>query len=177
MEAYLNLLVKQTIAWLPRLAVAMLILLLFWLLVTLVSRIIRGVSTRLELDENLSMLFLRSVRVGLWTLGLITMLGTLGVDVTAMVAGLGLTGFALGFALKDTISNLLSGVLILLYRPFRIGDIIGIAGFEGKVISIDLRYTVIQSEVNQIFIPNSKLFTDPLSVQNESKESQGIDKD
>ena len=164
MEHYLNLLTEQTIAWLPRVGLAVLILLLFWLMVKLVSNIIRRVTSRLALDENLSLLLLRSTRLGLWVLGLITSLGTLGVDVTAMVAGLGLTGFAVGFALKDTISNLLSGVLILLYRPFSIGDTIGISGFEGKVISIDLRYTVIQGETNKIFIPNSKLFTDPLSV-------------
>ena len=50
--------------------------------------------------------------------GLVTALGTLGVDVSALVAGLGLTGFALGFAVKDTISNILAGVLLLVYRPF-----------------------------------------------------------
>ena len=168
MDHYLNLLTEQTISWLPRIGGALLILLSFWILVKLVCRIVRSLTTRLELDESLSMLFLRSVRIGLWGLGLITVLGTLGVDVTAMVAGLGLTGFALGFALKDTISNLLSGVLILLYRPFQIGDRIGIGGFEGKVISIDLRYTVIQSDTDRIFIPNSKLFTEPLLVQKDA---------
>lgn len=168
MENYLKLFTEATIAWLPRIGGSVLMLLIFWLLVKLVSGIIHRIAVRLELDESLSMLFLRSIRVGLWTFGLITVLGTLGVDVTAMVAGLGLTGFALGFALKDTISNLLSGVMILLYRPFTLGDQIGIAGFQGKVISIDLRYTVIQSETDRIFIPNSKLFTDPLSVQSAS---------
>lgn len=100
----------------------------------------------------------------MWTLGLITIFGTLGVDITALVAGLGLTGFALGFALKDSISNMLAGVLILLYRPFNIGDMIKISGFEGKVMTIDLRYTVISSENNKVYIPNSKLFTEPLTV-------------
>ena len=170
MEHYLKLLAETTINWLPRIGGAVLMLLVFWLLVKLASRIIRAVAIRLELDENLSMLFLRSIRVCLWTFGLVTVLGTLGVDVTAMVAGLGLTGFALGFALKDTISNLLAGVLILLYRPFTIGDQIGIAGYQGKVISIDLRYTVIQSEAERIFIPNSRLFTDPLSVQEQANQ-------
>ncbi len=165
MDHYLNLLTDQAIAWLPRVGMAVLILLLFWLLVKLATNVIRGVTIRLGLEENLSILMLRSTRLGLWILGLITTFGTLGVDVTAMVAGLGLTGFALGFALKDTVSNLLSGVLILLYRPFTTGDTIGISGFEGRVISIDMRYTVIQSETDRIFIPNSKLFTDPLSVR------------
>ena len=97
-------------------------------------------------------------------LGFITALGTLGINVTALVAGLGLTGFALGFALKDTISNMLSGILILLYRPFRIGNTIKISGFEGEVVVIDLRYTELSSEGSKILIPNSKLFTDPITV-------------
>ncbi len=96
--------------------------------------------------------------------GFITALGTLGINVSALVAGLGLTGFALGFALKDTISNLLSGVLILLYRPFEKGNRIKISGYEGIVVSIDLRYTELESEGNKVLIPNSKLFTDSVTV-------------
>lgn len=164
MEKYLQILIEQAIGWLPKLGFAVLILFLFWLLIKLVSRVISGVAARMELDKNLSMLFVRAARVGLWTLGLITMFGTLGVDITALVAGLGLTGFALGFALKDSISNMLAGVLILLYRPFQIGDQIKISGYTGQVMSIDLRYTVISSDEQKVFIPNSKLFTEPLTV-------------
>ena len=70
----------------------------------------------------------------------------------------------MGFALKDTISNLLSGILILLYQPFKIGNTIKVSGYEGDVVSIDLRYTELNSEGNKILIPNSKLFTDPITV-------------
>ena len=48
--------------------------------------------------------------------------GTVGVDVSALVAGLGLAGFAIGFALRDAVSNTLAGVLVLMYQPFRVGD-------------------------------------------------------
>ena len=68
------------------------------------------------------MLLARAAKIALITLGAVTALGNLGVDVSAIVVGLGLTGFALGFALRDTISNLLAGVLILLYSPFEIGN-------------------------------------------------------
>lgn len=164
MENYLQILIEQAIGWLPRLGFAVLILFFFWLLIKVVSRLIAGVASRLELDTHLTMLFARAARVSLWTLGIITSLGTLGVDITALVAGLGLTGFALGFALKDSISNMLAGVMILLYRPFQIGDQITISGYEGKVMSIDLRYTVICSDEKKVLIPNSKLFIEPLTV-------------
>ena len=109
----------------------------------------------------------RTAKVALVLFGLVTALGTVGINISALVAGLGLTGFALGFALRDTISNLLAGVLILLYRPFEIGNRIKIAGFEGDVLTIDLRYTALTGEGHKILIPNSKLFTDPIVVLGE----------
>ncbi len=59
---------------------------------------------------------------------------------------------------------LLSGVLILLYRPFELGNRIKISGYEGIVVSIDLRYTELDADGKKILIPNSKLFTDPITV-------------
>lgn len=93
-----------------------------------------------------------------------TALGTLGVNITGIVAGLGLTGFALGFALKDSIANLLAGVLILLYRPFDIGDRIDVGGLSGHVVKIDLRYTELDNPSERVLVPNSKLLTDPIRV-------------
>jgi small-conductance mechanosensitive channel len=80
------------------------------------------------------------------------------------VAGLGLTGFALGFALKDVLSNLLAGVLILIYRPFHRQDRVMVAGFEGTIADIDLRYTTLEAEDRRILIPNATLFTNAISV-------------
>lgn len=164
MEHYLQSFLEQGLVWLPKLGMAGVILLIFWVLIRVAVGVIRRTTGRLGVDMHLQMLLLRTVRVALWIFGAITVFGTLGVDISALVAGLGLTGFALGFALKDSISNLLAGVLILFYRPFQIGDQISIAGFTGKVMMIDLRYTVISNEQDKIFIPNSKLFTEPLKV-------------
>ena len=87
--------------------------------------------------------------------GLIIALGTLGVNISAIVAGLGLTGFAFGFAFKDMLSNFISGVLIFIYEPFRIGDFIEVEGKEGKVVDINLRYVTIETETQKILVPNS----------------------
>jgi len=99
-------------------------------------------------------------------LGIITALGTLGVNVTALVAGLGLTGFALGFALKDSVSNLLAGVLILAYRPFEMGNHISVAGHQGEVVNIDLRYTTLENEGEKYLIPNSLIFSNAVTIIN-----------
>ena len=159
-----ELLIKESMIWLPKLAAVLFIIILFFVLAKFVKRIILKVSAKLELDPHLSKFFAQASRVVFVLFGLVTALGTVGINVSALVAGLGLTGFALGFAFKDTISNILSGVLILLYRPFNIDDKIKVAGFEGKVISVDLRYTKLDSEEGVVLIPNSKCFTDPVVV-------------
>ena len=88
-------------------------------------------------------------------MGFITALGTVGINVSAIVAGLGLTGFAFGFAFKDMLSNFISGILIFIYEPFKLGDSIEVEGKLGEVIDINLRYVTIESEDRKILIPNS----------------------
>ena len=159
--------IDQFIQWIPSIAAAIVVFVVFYLLGQLGKTLIMHSTAKIQLDKHVSMLLARATRITLIVLGLITALGTLGIDISALVAGLGLTGFALGFALKDSISNLLAGVLILIYRPFKIGDTIKVAGHEGMVNAIDLRYTELESEGQHIFIPNSKLFTDPLVVRDQ----------
>lgn len=156
--------IEESMIWLPKLAAVLFIIILFYILAKFVKRIIIKLAEKLELDPHLTKFFAQASRVVFTLFGVITALGTIGINVSALVAGLGLTGFALGFAFKDTISNILSGVLILLYRPFNINDKIKVAGYEGKVISVDLRYTKLESEESIVLIPNSKCFTDPVVV-------------
>ncbi len=164
MENLVQYLLDEATLWMPRVIGVVVILVVFFILAKIVKRIITNTAERLKLDGNLTSLLARTSNITLIIFGFVTALGTLGINVSALVAGLGLMGFALGFALKDTISNLLSGILILLYRPFEIGNRIKISGYEGIVISIDLRYTELDSEGNKVLIPNSKLFTDPITV-------------
>ncbi len=156
--------IDQAALWAPRVMGVVLIFIVFFILGKIIKRLITRTATRLEFDVNLTKLFARTSNVTLIIFGFVTALGTLGINVSALVAGLGLTGFALGFAMKDTISNLLSGVLILLYRPFEVGNRIKIVGCEGIVMAIDLRYTELEAKGNKVLIPNSKLFTNPITV-------------
>ena len=84
--------------------------------------------------------------------------------ISALVAGLGLTGFALGFAFKDILGNVLAGMLILIYRPFSLKDYITVSGLEGTVVNIDLRYTTLHTEGKTILIPNSVLFIESIVI-------------
>ena len=152
--------------WLPSLVTAVLIFTVFWLAAVVVRGLIRRFARHSErFNGNVLRLVQQLVYVGMLLIGLVTALGTVGVNVAALVTSLGLAGFALGFALKDALSNLISGVLLLLYRPFSVGDEIIVSGFEGRVTSIDLRYTTLQLEGRIVFIPNSKLFTESVVLK------------
>jgi small-conductance mechanosensitive channel len=128
--------------------------------------LIRRVRDRSALKSHRELLDLAAVVVfwAIVVLGAVIGFGTMGINVEALVAGLGLTGFALGFALKDMIANFLAGVLILAFRPFNYGDRIKVTGFEGDVILIDLRYTEIRDGANRHLIPNQTMYSSPVTI-------------
>jgi len=153
-------------ALLPSLITGLVIFLVFWVLAIALRALIRRFARSRDAEkQNVLRLIQQLIYVSLLLMGLVTALGTIGVNVAALVTSLGLAGFALGFALKDALSNLISGVLLLLYRPFTIGDEIIVSGFEGQVVAIDLRYTTLQLEQRIVFIPNSKLFTESVVLK------------
>ena len=164
MAAMVDELAKQIVLFAPRFATSVLIFLAFWLVSAAVQKIIGRLGRRSNLLPDVLNLLQQAAKIALLMFGGITALGTMGIDVSALVAGLGLTAFALGFAFRDILSNLLAGVLILIYRPFQRHDRIAVQGFEGTVIEIGLRYTALQGEERKILIPNSNLFTNPISV-------------
>lgn len=164
MEAAIERFWEPVILWSPRVGVAALILVAAWVLAHFADRAISRVSARAGLNLLIVPLLSRAAHIALVLFGVVTALGTLGINITAIVAGLGLTGFALGFALRDTISNLLAGVLLLVYRPFDIHHHIKVAAHEGVVVAIDLRYTTLENEMARVLIPNSVLFTDPITI-------------
>ena len=94
-------------------------------------------------------------------LGIMFALSQLGISLGPLLAGLGVLGFIIGFALQDTLGNFASGMMILLYRPYDVGDVIEAAGVSGKVEDMSLVYTVIHTFDNQkMVVPNSKIWGD-----------------
>lgn len=150
----------------PLLAGSIAIFFIFYFSAVISRRILIKLGEKADSDQSKIFNLAGSVlKSGIILMGLISALGTLGIDVSAMVAGLGLTGFALGFALKDALSNLLAGILILFYQPFKIGHSIEVAGCKGTVKDIDLRYTTLESEASTILIPNSTCFKNWIAIK------------
>jgi len=157
-------LLETVLLFLPRIGASLAVILGFWFLAVIMGNLVARIGNRTRLASDVINLLARAGKVGLIIFGLVTALGTVGINVSALVAGLGLTGFALGFALKDALSNMLAGVLILSYRPFRHGEHVEVSGYQGTVANIDFRYTTLQTEDKTILLPNANLFTNTVVV-------------
>ena len=94
-------------------------------------------------------------------IGLLVALSQLGISLGPLLAGLGIVGFIIGFALQDSLGNFASGVLILIYRPYDVGDVVGVGGVTGRVHQMSLVNTTILTLDNQtLIIPNNKIWQD-----------------
>ena len=149
----------------PTLLLAIGIFILFWLGGIILKAIVQRIMNEKSLHVNISRVLAGIIKNIMLILGLITALGTLGVNISAIVAGLGLTGFAFGFAFKDMLSNFISGALIFIYEPFKLGDNIEVEGKTGKVININLRYVTIETVDQTVLVPNSISVSKVISVK------------
>jgi small conductance mechanosensitive channel len=158
----------RAVLYVPQVATAILLLAIFWLVAVGIERLINRVGDARKVHGDALFALSRAAKLSLLAIGIVSALGTLGVDVAAMVTALGLTGFAVGFALKDIISNSLAGILILIYKPFQRQDRIAVvaapSNLEGHVVHVDLRYTTLQLPDRKILIPNANLFTNAIMV-------------
>jgi len=160
MEAAFVRLAESARIVLPRALATVIILAAFGLL----AWVVRGLLTRLFaviIDNRTTENLIRQiVYYSIWVLGIIIAVNALGFEPQALATGLGLTSLALGFALQDILSNFVSGLLILLLRPFELGDEIVIGETEGAVQRIDLRATEIRTyDGRSVLVPNAELFT------------------
>ena len=96
----------------------------------------------------------------IYSLGFVGLLGVFGVPLTALGTAVGLIGLGISFALKDIIANFISGIFIMINRPFKIGDQIKVEGEEGTVQDIQIRATAIKTyDGRKVIVPNSKLYS------------------
>lgn len=139
------------------------ILLLTFAVAFLVKKMIRKLfkTTFPEMSE-LAKNFVISMSSKLVILvGILLALSNMGIQIGPLLAGLGIMGFVIGFALQDTLSNFASGMMILIYRPYDVGDKIKSAGVKGKVSKMNLVSTTIFTQENhQLTVPNKKIWGD-----------------
>lgn len=141
---------------LGRLLAAVIVLLLCLLVTRLVLGAVRRGAKRSRLDDTLRGFLVRLLKAFLLMLSVLIAASTLGVDVSSLVAVLGVASLAISLALQGTLSNLVGGVMLLTARPFTLGDFVQIGEHSGTVKAVGLFYTTITTYDNkQIHIPNS----------------------
>ncbi len=146
--------------WLKNIVFFLLTLLAFYILACFLGKITwKAVSTSKRFTDLLKDFFVNAVRKTVILIGVIVALSMLEIDIGPFIAGLGVAGFVLGFALQGTLSNFASGLMILIYRPYDVGQIIDAAGVKGVVDSMNLVSTTIKTFDNQIVvIPNGEIW-------------------
>jgi small conductance mechanosensitive channel len=153
-----NKLVNWLIAFGPRILLAIFILIAGIWLIRLVKRWLRNFLSHKKLDASVKPFLQGAVSTLLQILLVIALLQVLGIQMTMFAALIGAFGVAAGLALSGTLQNFTSGILILMLKPFRVGDNIVAQGQEGTVTSIQLFYTVVLTFDNKtVIFPNSKV--------------------
>lgn len=155
-------------AMLPVIGVGIIVFLIFWGIAYGVRKLIRAAGTKSSMDSMLVSLLARIGYFLVIVIGLFVASAVVfpGVTAGSLIAGLGIGSVALGFAFKDVMQNFFAGFLILLYRPFHIGDQIKIKDFEGTVEDISVRATKIKThDGERVVIPNSELYLNAVLVK------------
>lgn len=137
---------------------------IFYILLRITLRVADGVLERSRgVDRGLQELILKTTRVLGWGLIALLVLSQLGINLSALVAGLGIAGLAVGFAAKDSLENFISGITIMLDRPFKVGDWVTVGEHYGQVSEITLRSTRLTTLNRQVVVfPSLDMVTQPV---------------
>lgn len=154
---------RQFLLFLPRLIAAIVVFIVGLYVASLVSKLVDRALKQRDLGAEGRMVVTQLVRWSLIVLAVVTALEQVNFDLTAFVAGLGVAGFTIGFALKDISENFVAGLLLLLQRPFELGDVVKIDDFRGRITDVSLRATeMITMDGHNVLLPNSLVYTNPI---------------
>ena len=143
-----------------------------------ISLIVRGlhkVMQRQEVDKTLETFVCNLVRMVLLVIVVIAAIGQVGIETTSFIAIFGAAGLAVGLALQGSLSNFAAGVLIVLFRPYRVGDFIEAAGISGSVEQVQILTTVLKTGDNkQVIVPNGQIM-DSIITNYSANDTRRVD--
>jgi len=148
---------------LPTLFGAVAVLVFGWIIIGYVITLEEKFFKKVKFDETLETFLVSLSGVGLKIILLIIVIGMLGVQTSSLVALLGAMGLAVGLALQGSLANFAGGVLILIFKPFKVGDMIEAGGHRGVVRNIEIFNTILRSpNKEKIVLPNGELSNNPI---------------
>lgn len=149
---------ELTLTYGPKLVAAIIVLIVGFWVISAVTRATKNAMDNSSIDASLKPFLISIVNVLLKVMLFISVLSMLGVEMTSFIAVLGAAGLAVGMALSGTLQNFAGGVMILLLKPFKVGDVIDTQNYLGKVSAIRVFNTVLLTPDNKtIIIPNGEL--------------------
>lgn len=152
-------LVQPLLLLLAKVLLAVLLLAATWIVASWVKRTLERIFERTEIDKTLEHFCANAARWVTLVIGIIICLEAFGFSATGLVVLLSTAGIAIGLALQGSLSHFASGIMLLIFRPFKIADFVTAAGREGTVADIDLFTTTIDTTDNRrIIIPNGQIF-------------------
>jgi small conductance mechanosensitive channel len=155
--------------------IALLIFYVGKFVISLVVRGLRKMMRRQEVDPTLETFVCNLVRMALLVVVIIAAIGALGIQTTSFIAIFGAAGLAVGLALQGSLSNFAAGVLIVLFRPYRVGDFVEAAGIAGVVEQVQILTTVLKTGDNkQIIVPNGQIM-DSIITNYSANETRRVD--
>lgn len=156
--------IEMLIGYLPNILAAVLIFVIGLWIIRVITRMLRKFFEKKDYDITLEKFILDLVNWGLKLVLIVLIVTQLGVKSTSLVAMLGAAGLAVGLALQGSLANFAGGVLILLFKPFKVGDFISAQGADGTVKTISIFHTKLTTFGNQqVIIPNGKLSNDKIT--------------
>lgn len=157
-------LTEKGVAYAVDVVAALVILIVGALAIRLLGTALRKALIRSDGRHALASRFIVSVLVKTaWAFLAVIILGKLGVNVGPLIAGLGVTGFVLGFAFQESLGSLASGLMIAINEPFKVGDYVAVGGFEGTVLQLDMMAVTLATPDNRrITIPNKSAWGSPI---------------
>lgn len=146
------------------LALASLVFFVGWIVIRFINAFVKRALTRNGARRTLFTSFAASVvSKTCWAVLLVMVIGRLGVDVAPLIAGLGVTGFILGFAFQESLGNLAAGMMIAINEPFKVGDVVDAAGHTGSIVEVNMMATVMATADNKrIVLPNKNVWGGPI---------------
>ncbi len=152
----------EILGTIPNILAAIIIFVVALFLARLLADLLRGALERKGTVNHVVELLVHLLYWTIIVVGLVTALQRF-FDITAFLAGLGIIGFTVGFALQDVMKNFAAGIILLLQQPFRVGEAISVAGFDGTILAIDLRATEMSTfDGRMVSIPNGIVLTNPI---------------
>ena len=167
---------QEWLAWYgPSVIGAVAVLVIGWWVARIIASLVRRMMGRADLDETLTAFAGNLTYMALMALVVVTALGQLGVATTSFAAIIGASALAIGFALQGSLANFAAGVMLMLFRPFKVGDFVEAGGVSGVVEEVQVFATKIRTGDNrEITVPNGSITSGSI-VNNSAKETRRID--